>query len=283
MDEFVDNTRGGLLRGEVGQALNSGLFEGRILCEKLRLNPDRTRFEDNEALAELCLQIEGWWEAHGKKIMNQLRDHDDDNRYQRLGNSIMPYAELLLRQTRFKVMAEAIQVVTIGSGHSKVKDKNIIGPDLGKSVATGGQPFSEKGDSKNSGEDGETKDPKKEHPEHRPGITYGSHGRHRTEVKGSSTGLRFNFVQMENIKIPFAFEPNTGTLVFNLDHPDWATCEENDSSLLRYQMAIITMVFSLELFRSDRNPVNSEIMEFAYANLHEQVFTIMNGEAMLKK
>lgn len=283
MTEFIDNTRGGLLKSEVGHGINSGVFEGKILCEKLKLNPDRTRFEDNEALAELCLQLEEWWEKSGKSIVVELREQDDDSRFQQLGESVMPYAKLLLRQERFKLVADAIHVGTIGKGHTGIDADDILGPDQGTSVSVdgGNDPRKHKG---GEGGGGGVKTPRKEHPKHMPGPVYGPRGRRRTEVNDSSTGLRFSFVEMENIKIPFVFEPVTGTLAFNLDHPDWAICKnESDNALIKYEIAVITTALALELFRDSKHSLNPEIVDFAYAGLHEQVFAIINGEAMLKK
>lgn len=286
MPEFMDNARGGLLRSEVGHGLNSGIFEGKILCQNLKLNPDRTRFEDTEALAELCLHLEDWWEKKGKPIMADLREQDDDSRFQRLGTSVMPYAELLLRQDRFKTVAESIQVGTVGRGHAAVEETNILGPDKGTSIGIDGGPFDEK-DPKprkggGSGEGGKPP-PKKDHPKHTPGPVYGPRGHRRTEVMGSSTGLRFAYVEMVNTSIPFTFEPATGTLTFNLDHPDWAKCEDADGALQRYQIAVIGTALSLELYRNGSRAISQELVEFAHAGLQEQVFAIMNGDAMLKK
>jgi len=281
--EFIDNTRGGMLQAEVGRALNSGIFEGKILCEKVELNPDRTRFEDTEALTGFCLAIEDWWTKQGKAIVTELREKDDESRFQKLGESVMPYAELLLRQERYKAVVDSIEIGTTGRGHAKLSSRKLIGDDVGTSIASGSNTFSGKVGEGDGGSKGPRKENGKENSGHRPGIVYGPHGQRRKEVKGSSTGLRISFVEMENINIPFTFDSVTGNLTFNLDHPNWAACEETDDTLMKYEIAVITLALSLELFNTGPEGPSEEVLEFAFLSLKEQVFAITNSESMLKK
>jgi hypothetical protein len=272
--EFVQSSRSFLNPG-LSHALISGTFEGKIFCKNIKLHADRDRFEENDALVELCSFLEAWFETSGKKIAAEAREKDTDDRYQRIGASIMPFLEYLLRQSQFKSIADAIKIGTIGKGHADVRLKNVIGPDKAKSVATGGSPFIER-DGPGRGIPG--KPPKTDHPKHSPGIAYGPKGQKRTEVKGS-TGLRLEFVEMEDINIPFAFDPTTGTLSLNLDHPDWSKAEETDETSQKYQSFVATAALTLELSRDAKGNLPPEIVEHTYRQLSSSVIVLTKAES----
>ena len=279
MKEFIENSRG-LLDGGVAQCLVSGLFEGKILCEKTKLDPDRTRFEDNDALVELCTVLEKWYKDHGKAIVDEIRDQDSDDRFKRMAKSVMPFAELLIKQMPFQAILDAIKLGTIGGGHVKVPRKNIVGPDSGRSIIVN-RP-SEGGGGSGGGPGGRTTPPTKEQEKHHPGTLYTDTGKVRTEVKGGSTGLRFEFVEMKNINIPFEFNPDTGCLSFNINHPNWSACQERDESLIEYQREVVSLALSLELYVRERG-LSPDRTEFTYHVLEQRVFAIKHGEAMLDK
>ena len=253
-------------------------------AEKVALHPDCTKFENDDALFALCEVLESWFKKVGKHMIEDAEEQASDDRFQRIGTQVMPYAELLLRQSQFQSVAEQITIGTIGDGHTKVPRKLIIGPDEGKSLAVGGNPFEEKGKHKPSGGKAPVcpPDPKKDHPLHTPSIVYGDKGRKRTEVKGSSTGLRFEYIEMDDIRVPFDFEPTTGCLSFNVRNANWGLCQESDAFLQEYHMAVITTALTAELYRSSGG-VNHDVKRFAFDNLMHQVFAIRNGKALIAK
>ena len=270
-----------LLDGTIAKALLSGVLEGVILCEKVILHEDRTRFEDDDATFALCETLEEWYKKAGKDALAETAETDADVRFQRLGNEVMPFAELLLKQEQFKQVASRISIGTIGPGHARVPKKLIIGKDANTSVSTDGHPFEER---KGGGNGGERKPAKKELPEHHPGIVYGDKGTRRTEVKGSSTGLRFEFVdfQPELFRVPFEFDPERGTLSFNRNNQNWGLCQESDAFMRRYYVVVVTEALALETFRDPTTgQLNEEIRRFSFESLNLQVFAIMNGEAMV--
>ena len=282
MEQLVASTRG-MIKAEVAQGFMSGIFEGEILCERVKMNPNRSRFEGSDALVDFCLQIEAWWAKIGKKVIDEYRTRDGDERYQRLALSVLPFAELMLKQIRFQGVADQIKVGTTGRGHAEVPRKSVIGPGEGTALAIGGHPFEEKDKPTKTGKDGGKKPPTIEHPNHSPAIAYGPKGGLRIEVKGSSTGLRIAYEEMEDTKIPFTFDPMSGRLTFNIDHPDWSACEDSDTTLVKYHMQVIMAALSLELFRNMNGDLSQEVVAFAHRHLGEQVFAIMNGEAMVKE
>ncbi len=269
-----------LLDKDVAKALLSGVLEGRVKCQRVKLHADRKRFEDSDALFALSEILEEWYKAEGKKIVEVAQESAADNRFQKIGNTVMPFAELMLKQEQFTGVLDQIKIGTIGDGHAKLPKGKILGQDEGSSVASGGHPFSKRGES-GDGEPGDRGKKKTELPGHRPGITYGPKGKKRTEVKGSSTGLRFDYVEMEEFRIPFTFDPETGTLSFNMRHPNWGLCQEKDDYLQSYHMEVITMALTIESSRAKESVTSPEVLKFAYDKLANQVFAIRNGGAMI--
>ncbi len=282
--QFVDCTRE-ILDATVSKAILSGIFEGVILCERVKLHADRTRFEDDDALFALCEALEEWYRKVGRKVVEETATQDSDNRFQRIGNSVMPYAELLLQQEPFKGVAGRIVIGTVGDGHAKVPKKLTLGKEDATSLASDGAPYCERAEGKEDAtDDGRpVPPPQKERPEHAPGVVYGGRGRRRTEVKGSSTGLRFDYVEMDDFRTPFSYSPNTGALSFNIRHPNWGLCQQNDGFLQRYHILVVTTALTLESFRDSMNGSSPELQRFSFEALNHQVFAILNGEAMVAK
>lgn len=280
MKQFIDCTQK-LLEPKVASALASGIFEGRILCQKVLLHTDRTRFENNDALFALCEVLESWYKKVGEKLIADEKEATSNNRFQKIGIQVMPYAETLLKQNSFIPVAQQISVGTVGTGHSKVPKKVVIGTDEGKSLSVDGLPFEGKDQDKKGGNGTSTNGTSTENPKHTPGIVYGVRGKKRTEVRGSSTGLRFEYIEMEDFRIPFEYDADTGCISFNIRHPDWGLCQEEDTFLQSYHIIVITTALSVELFRGHNGNIDPNILKFAHDSLSHQTFAILNGKALL--
>lgn len=278
--QFVHCTSS-VLESQVGRAIMSGVFEGVILAEKVKMDADRTRFEDNDALVALCALLESWFESDGKKHIKVAEESASDNRFQRIGEEIMPFAELLLKQSDFQSVFEQIRVGTVGTKHHTVPKGRVIGVEDETSVVAKGKGGGEHGGGGSGGEGGGDT-PETEHPKHRPFTVYGVRGNKRTEVRGSSTGLRIAHGEFENFRIPYVYEKETGMLTLNMRHPNWGLCTEKDEFLREYHMAVVVSALSLELFNKGEG-INPMLSEFAWEALSHQVFAIRNGRALLAK
>lgn len=278
--QFVDCARKDL-DGTVAKALTSGVFEGVILCEKVGNHPTRKGFVDNDALLALCEVIEKWYADCGKAILAETEEQDSDHRFQQIGASVMPYAELLIKQEEFRTIVGKFLIGNTGDGHARLPRKNIIGQDDGRAISAGGGAFGERSRT-GEGEGDGSGSAKRENPEHRPGIIYGPRGKRRTEVKGSSTGLRFEYIEMEEFRVPFVFDSESGTLSFNIRHPSWGLCQPNDEFLRKYHVAVLTTALSLEMFRDEStgNRLTPELERFAHESLTHHTFAILNGDAL---
>ena len=265
-----------MLKSEVAKVLVSGVLEGTILCERVELHPDRTKFENNDALFNLCEVLERWYKKVGHEVVKNAEEVTSNDRFQRLGISVMPFAEHLLKQSQFATVSKRITVGTVGSGHADVPKSAIIGQDNAHAIARGGNPFENREERTGSKGDGGKK-PKKDLPGHKPSIVYaGKKGRVRTEVEGSSTGFRFEYVELDDFRIPFLFDIETGTLSFNIHNPNWALCQETDKFLQKYHIAVLTAALTIEMHRDGAGNLNPEITHYSHDYLTNEVFGIRN-------
>lgn len=276
--QFVECTRS-LLDTEVSKALMSGVFEGEILCEKVLLHPDRTRFEENDTLLSFCGVIESWYKEIGSKVVKEAEDQASSDRFQRIGTSVMPFAEQLLKQSTFEGILGRINLGTVGRGHARVPKKSVVGTLDENAISSEGGAFSDRGNIEED-EGGKSRKDQKEDPEHSPGIVLGPKGRRRTEVLGGSTGLRFQYVEFEDFRIPFDFDPNSGTLFFNIRYPSFGQCQQSDQFLADYHIFVVTTALFNETFRDQNGNLPPEVVKYSHEFIQLEAFAICNGRAL---
>jgi hypothetical protein len=267
---------------QVSHALRSGVFEGTVLCEKISLHPTRKRFVEDDALFGLCEALERWFREQGKTILQETEAQDADKRFQRIGLEVMPFAEQLIKQESFQALALRFELGTTGVGHARIPKKQVIGTEEATAMSSGGGVLGKRPSTEEGSGDGRDI-PKKENTEHKPGIVYGPKGKRRTEVQGSSTGLRFEYVEMEQFQIPFDFDAKSGTLSFNVNHPGWGQCQEKDEFLRRYHIAVLTSALLLETYRNGEGSLDPDLKHYAHEFLTHQTFAIINGDALTTK
>jgi hypothetical protein len=268
---------GNLLGPSIGKALTSGVLEGEVVIGKIRMHPDRTRFEMGDDLVALCVVIEKWFSKVGDELIGRIEEETSNNRLQTIGIRAMHFFELLASQTQFKSVISNITIGTVGPGHTIVPKKNVIGTDNKKSLSVSGT--GGKGDTTPTGSPGK----KGEHKNHKPATVYGDKGRHRTDVKGNSTGLRLAHTEMEDYSIPFTFDSDSGLLTVNTLNPNWGLCTESDEYLVKYHHLVFTCALCLESQKSEDGQISPQIERFAWQQLGAQVFLIKNAEAVTPK
>lgn len=263
------------LGSELGDLLKSGLFEGRIAGENLKLHADRTKFHDDDALEAFSIALQMWHKKVGRKYVEELRERDRDTRFQTLGLQAMMFAETLFGRTEYKEIFQGIKIGTVGRGHTEISGAKE--DPFGKAVSTSAVNTQ----SGQGGESGGSQVRGKEYDGHVSAIVYGQGGRTRSIVKGSSTGLRFYATEFDCIHIPLRFEMKTGTIFINTRHPDWAKCEPSDKALVEYHR-LITQT-ALDLYRFIGRPTSEFIVlqEFAFANLSTQVYGLLNASTIM--
>lgn len=235
-----------LLDPAVVSALNSGVFAGDIISQNAKLNSDRNRFENNDALVGLCAAIETWFEKVGKKHIVQLKAEADDDKYQRLGKISMQVMESVLNLPEFAYLKEVVRsfkVGSVGTRHTPPGTK-ILGTQEIKSVAvhtpTGSSGTAPGGSGSASGP------PTTERPGHMPLTVSGNKGTKRTMVKGNSLGLQFSYEMPEGSDKLWELDTRYGVLSFNTRHNLWEQCERDEKSLMRFQEHIAITALTLE-------------------------------------
>jgi hypothetical protein len=280
-DQFVRCAKD-ILEPAVVKVIMSGAFEGTVLSKKIVLHPNRTSFEDNDALFALCEIMEAWFKKVGKATFESIGEESKNELFQEIGLKVMPLIEALAAQPQFAEIMKAIKVGTIGGGHADVKKKDIIGKDeAGPSLSIDGG-LGTKREEGSSDTDSDKRDKKqKERPTHRPSIVNGPKGKTRTEVRSNSTGLRLQHTEFDDFRIPFEFERESGTLSINTRHAYFGQCQRDRSSLQKYHSLVATAAFSLEVHRSKDGRITPELVEFTHSSLENYVFGILNEKALI--
>lgn len=230
-------TIGNLVPEPIMQALQSGVFEGEILGEKVKLNPNRKSFEVDDAFVGFCTAIETWYRKHGQRHLDVVKEERQDERYQELGLQSLATLEVMLRDgASFSELGHALKTFkhgTVGRGHTPPGEEGVLGVQDEKSLALGGGSSEGSGESavrgESSGED---------RPEHQPFTVTGPRGQRRTLVKRDSIGLQFSHSAMADSDRLWELDGRRGILHFNIRHPMWVRCENSDRKILQLQETI---------------------------------------------
>lgn len=218
MKSFANQARGGSYWDVVANAigvLGSGFFEGVIRCEGIELNADRASFKYNEALHNLYLVLDTWYEEHGRELYDAERQESDRDRYENLGTQSLERLQELLPDGLWRKFGRPSPDP---KGDEKAKDTgdgetgDAPGTRGGSGSGGGGVP---------GGRTGETRRPTKRRPG--PGDTG---GKEPTMVRGSSQGLSFSYDELVGNSRLWEFDFSTGTLILNIRHPVWVRLDE---------------------------------------------------------
>jgi len=128
-----------LLDSEVLSILQSGIFNGEILCEKIDLHPNRKSYIENEALMDFCICISKWFREVGKKYLDDLHEEEKSLRHQKVGSRAMNFIRQWINESNVATLKEVIDGFkrgTIGPGHTE--DPEPIGVQDVNSIATPG-------------------------------------------------------------------------------------------------------------------------------------------------
>ena len=234
------------LSTEIIDFFKSGVFEGEILTSNAKLHENRKTFVRNDAYVGFCAAIEEWFLEHGKKHMKEVKEQRQGERIQNLSLKSLQNVESLLMSDAFKrLRTETIGSFkhgSVGSGHAAPDDNKVVGMQKNPSLST-----SATGESRGANGSGghANAEPDEEKPAHMPFTVAGPKGQHRTAVKGGSRGLQFDHVAMRADGPAWVLEPKSGTIFFNVEHPEWiAVSSAGDRELMQFQEvgAILALV-----------------------------------------
>lgn len=245
----------GLLDPEVIRALRSGVFEGEILGKRVKLHPERKKFETNDALLGFCICIDTWFKQVGFKHFQDVVEQNRDRRHQKLGLRAMRVIDQFLRRPQF---ADLIKTFTLGSIGVSHVEKPAVAQEKTKTLSIDGGGGKKRKKPKNSDREPQSS-PKNERSDHVPRTVAGPEGKIRTMVRSNSTGLQLSVEELPGKKAAYELDRAHGVLRINSRHPNFAECEGTDTSLMRYFEAIAAAALTLALY---------EDLEF-YANQRE--------------
>lgn len=238
------------LSDEAIQTLKSGVFEGEILTARAKLHANRRSFERDDAFVGLCVAIDEWYQKHGKKHLDEVKEARDDQRYQELGLRSLKAIEALLRDPKFSFLNDVIrsfQTGNIGEGHFEPPRKDIAGVQKEPAATTHAgtsHPRTTDSSSPKSGGGGPTSTDK-EKEGHHPYTVSGPKGQRRTLVKSGSFGLQFSHIAMEGQDRLWELDPSNGILHFNIRHPIWVACDESARQITQLQEFIAIQALTL--------------------------------------
>ncbi len=224
---------GSLLSQSVRDALGSGVLEGEITAENIRITPNRRGVEPDDALVGLCEALEEWHGKVGSQIVADTRHSRNQERWQKIGEEVLGGVDDMLRDPAFVDWREAVKsfrVGTVGTGHVEPSSRQVVGTQVQTSVRVN------RGGTSGSGKSGSASDRERvpatiERVKDMPLTVAGPRGQARTVVKKSSFGIQVIFDVMPGSADLWSLNPKTGELMVNVRHPNWAACERSDKDL----------------------------------------------------
>lgn len=194
--------RGGLpIDSNALKALCSGVFEGEVRAEHVKLHPNRSSFECNDALVDLCGSIEEWYRRVGSSYMQSVLEEEEDKRFELAVKATLPFLERFFNDANWEI-PESFLV-------EKRKHKHSL---------------REKPES----EQPQTQKPKKD--------VRNPNSRKRAEAKGK--GFAIEVVQLETSGQIYSTED--GIIQINSQNPLCVACQGRQATLNQYIFTVVS-------------------------------------------
>lgn len=270
-----------LLAEEVINALSSGLFEGEILSEKVRLHATRKTFDKDDAFIGLCCSIEEWFDQFGSKYLADLKKSRQEQRFQELGLRSLQVLERLLQDPAHAPLLAVLHsfggsVTANGTGSGKARSEygqNTLSTSSSNGASSGG---SHQGSSGGGGHG--PAGPTRENP--RPPLSVaGPKGQSQKSVKRSGFGLQFAHEAMEGSPDLWKLNIAEGVLTFNIRHPLWIACDEKDVTVMKLQECVVMQALTLQMMPEQLRVAQRQVLDEL---THSLVSWILNGDRARK-
>jgi len=237
----------GFLSPEVRTALLSGIFEGEILGEKVKLHSTRRSFEKDDAFVGFCIAIDTWFLKYGAKHLETVKEENREVRYQELGLKSLREIEEMFRGPgfeSFRAIVSGFKLGSVGPGHAARAKNAIAGTQSQSALSTTGThgAVKEDGDSV-----GKSKVTETDMPGHLPYTVAGPRGQKRTLVKNSdSAGFQISHISMDGSDKLWEFDSIQGILHFNISHPTFVACDGSDRKIMQLHQTVAIQALTLE-------------------------------------
>lgn len=264
------------LSPELVDALKSGMFEGEILNNRVKLHASRRSFEANDALLEFCAVLEKWYELHGSKHFQEATEQKQEEKWQRLGQCSMRVLAELIKNPAFVNLLKTVNSFKLGSiGQGHVKHEGKLSPDTSVSSVKASKTSSSEDGGTGSGEKGE---PETEIKAHHPMTVVGPKGQRRVIVRNNSLGLQLVHEAMEGSDKLWDLDRNTGSFRINVLHPLWSQCEDHsDKTVMRFQEYLLIQALTLHSTQEEWAPYAQLVLDEINA---PYVFMLIHGDAI---
>jgi len=269
---------------DVLEALRSGVFEGEIIGEHIKLTPQRTCFKKDDAFIDLCLLMNEWYAQQGKHHYQKAKNESQEVRYQNLGVLSLQVLEKLLKKPEYSILLETIKNIfptgNIGEGHSTPNQK-ILDVQSESAISTQGGP------NKTRTQTAPTKKsstkPSHENPKHVPFSSLGPRGKYRRLVRSNSVGIQFAHDTMYDSPDLWKLDKEEGVIVFNITHPLWTECDKNDTLICRLQEHVALQVLTLEMMPDKTFYQHQKLFSDEYTKLMVKLFVLQGVTGVRKK
>lgn len=204
-------------------AIASGAFEGVIRVQRIKLAPERTKFVRNDALIGAYVAIIDWYNKFGKAFMEAEHETRRDQRLSELGQQSLDRILEHMRKNSFLPILQRLMDVLPGVGNtppapseqesapssnkSKKRRRVVVEPSSRTSSSKKGEP-----------------DP----------------GRN-TPATGGPVSLRFGYEMLPTSDRLFEFDFDTGTITFNIRHPQWEKVDSDGKRAPRHDKQVMSL------------------------------------------
>lgn len=220
LDDFVRQARGRRwakgLQAAIA-ALSSGYFEGVITCEKIELDPERSKLLYDDALQYLYLVIEQWYNEVGQHHFESERVQTREARWLELSRKSQAWLRKLLTQPQHRALwEELIEALPSLDTNDGEGDSLSIKPNANDTP----RPPREPGGSGSSAKQRRSQPP--------PSETGGPSVADSQQPHRNAGGLRLEHRILTSSVRLWEFDFQTGVLTFNVRHPVWERLEETE-------------------------------------------------------
>lgn len=236
------------------EALGSGYFEGIITAEKIRLATTRSKFDISEALTELYVVIDDWFNEHGHAYLTDEKEKARSERLQQLGLKSLERWNDLLDDPAYASLRRALENTFVfgrlGEGHVMPKGGKPGDFEEEPSIRVGqgnaGKPRQERDDSPPR-----TAPHEPDRPGDLPMTSRGPKGHIRQLIKHDSLGLQLAHEPLDSARL-WELDADKGVLYFNTAHRLWEACEKRDAHVMHLQDWVIMQVLHLLTMPQER-------------------------------
>lgn len=209
----------------VMDALSSGIVEGLVLVDNIRIDTSRKYFHNDEPLQDLLFVLQDWYVKGGYSLFDEEQAIERDRHQRQLAGEMLEELDGWARGggewgDLMGVYRTNVALGRVGEGHSEVDSP--VGRDehLSTRRGRGGAGKTREASESTSRTKGEPRGPRGSYKDTPVGVL--GKGTRRTMVRHDSTGLWIDVVDFTLGTQLFSFDRTKGELLFNSGNEVWS-------------------------------------------------------------